>query len=220
MKSSALLTLVAITFVPAVLAQTDSRWVVAPNVNDLDDWNVEPNSPALEKAITDTAEYVLRWRVPASVGEWRARRPQVEQAVRRSLGLEQLPERTPLNVRITATHDRGDYIVENILFESRPRFWVTANLYRPKKPSARRVPAVLCPIGHIIDMGKRNTEVQSRSIKLAKMGFVVLTYDAIGHGERNVSGNSHKEGGFALLPLGETIAGWMVWDSIRAIDYL
>jgi cephalosporin-C deacetylase-like acetyl esterase len=140
--------------------------------------------------------------------------------LRKSLGLEQLPERTPLNVRTVASHDRGDYIVENILFESRPGFPVTANLYRSKKPPAERVPAVLCPIGHIIANGKSDVEVQSRSIKLAKMGFVVLAYDAIGHGERNISGNSHKEGGFALLPLGETISGWMVWDSMRAIDYL
>jgi len=48
------------------------------------------------------------------------------------------------------------------------------------------------------------------------MGFVVLIYDAIGHGERMVPGNIHHEGGYALLPLGETVAGWMVWDSMRA----
>jgi hypothetical protein len=47
-----------------------------------------------------------------------------------------------------------------------------------------------------------------------------MSYDAIGHGERNVTGNVHHEAGYALLPLGETIAGWMVWDSMRAIDYL
>jgi hypothetical protein len=52
------------------------------------------------------------------------------------------------------------------------------------------------------------------------MGFVVLTYDALGQGERLAAGNIHHDAGFALLPLGETIAGWMVWDSMRAIDYL
>ena len=212
--------LLAFVFVSTAPGQQDSRWVVAPDINDLDDWNVQPNSPALAKALSDTAEYVLRWQVPGSAADWRVRRQQVEQAVRKSLGLEQLPERTPLNVRTVASHDRGDYIAENIVFESRPGFPVTANLYRPKAPPAARLPAVLCPIGHIIANGKRDTEVQSRSIKLARMGFVVLAYDAIGHGRRNLSGNSHKEGGFALLPLGETISGWMVWDSMRAIDYL
>jgi dienelactone hydrolase len=52
------------------------------------------------------------------------------------------------------------------------------------------------------------------------MGFVVLAYDAIGHGERLIQGNIHHEGQYALLPLGETIAGWMVWDTMRGIDYL
>ena len=220
MKVLRSLAVFAFLVVAAALAQQDARWVVAPNVSDLDDWNVEPNSPALAKALTDAAEYVLRWKVPGTAAEWQQRRPHVEQALRRSLGLDPLPERTPLNVRITPGYDGGDFLVENLIFESRPGFPVTANLYRPKTLSAARVPAVLCPIGHIIAAGKRNVEVQSRSIKLAKMGFVVLAYDAIGHGERNISGNSHHEGGYALLPLGETITGWMVWDSMRAIDYL
>jgi cephalosporin-C deacetylase-like acetyl esterase len=220
MKTLPSLTLLAILLIPPGAAQQDPRWVVAPNINDLDDWNVEPNSPALAKAMGDAAELVLRWKVPGSAADWQARRPHVDEALRKSLGLERLPERTPLQARTVASHDRGDYIVENILFETRPGFPIPANLYRPKTPPAARVPAVLCPIGHLIPDGKRDTEVQARSIKLAKMGFVVLAYDAIGHGERNVSGNSHHEAGFALLPLGETVTGWMVWDSMRAIDYL
>ncbi len=220
MKVLRSLAVFAFLLAAAAPAQQDPRWVVAPNINDLDDWNVEPNSPALEKAMTDAAEYVLRWKVPATADEWRARRPQVDHALRESLGLDPLPERTPLNVRITPGYDGGDFVVENLIFDSRPGFPVTANLYRPKNPPAGRLPAVLCPIGHILAAGKRNDEVQARSIKLAKMGFVVLAYDAIGHGERNISGNSHHEAGWALLPLGETVTGWMVWDSMRAIDYL
>src|SRR4051794_13874863 len=38
------------------------------------------------------------------------------------------PERTPLNARVVGTLDRGDYRVEKIIFESRPGFYVTANL--------------------------------------------------------------------------------------------
>ena len=80
------------------------------------------------------------------------------------------------------------------------------------------VATVLHALGHYLAAGKRTADTQARCIKLAKMGFVVLVYDAIGHGERMVPGNIHHEAGYALLPLGETIAGWMVWDSIRAID--
>ena len=97
---------------------------------------------------------------------------------------------------------------------------MTANLYRPKAAAPGKRAAILCPVGHYLREGKRAADVQSRCIKLARMGFVVLTYDPIGQGERNISGNIHHEAGYALLPLGQTIAGWMVWDSMRAIDYL
>src|ERR1700686_3775508 len=38
------------------------------------------------------------------------------------------PERTPLNARTVGVLDQGDYRVEKVIFESRPRFYVTANL--------------------------------------------------------------------------------------------
>ena len=42
------------------------------------------------------------------------------------------PERTLLNARIAGRIDRGDYVIEKIIFESRPNFLVSANLYLPK----------------------------------------------------------------------------------------
>jgi hypothetical protein len=36
--------------------QENPQWQVTPNVNDLDDFNVQPNSPALAKALRDAAE--------------------------------------------------------------------------------------------------------------------------------------------------------------------
>ncbi len=214
-----LLLCVVLSFTPA-LGQDDPRWQVVPDVNDLDDWNIQPNSTALAKAMNDAAEFVQRFKVPGSAEGWKYRRPQVDAALRQAIGLAVFPPRTPLKPRSVAIHDLGDYTVENIIFESRPGFPVTANLYRSKDSIERERPAILCPIGHILDHGKASAEPQSRCIKLARMGFIVLVYDAIGHGERLIPGNIHHEAQYALLPLGETIAGWMVWDSIRAIDYL
>jgi len=84
---------------PETNAQEESPWVVTPNVNALDDFNVTPNSPALAKALTDASQYVIRWQLPADKRGWKARRPQVKAAFRKALGLERLPERTPLNAR-------------------------------------------------------------------------------------------------------------------------
>ncbi len=204
-----------------LFAQTATQgdtWAVTPGGPVWELPNTEPNAPALIKSLGDAAEYVLRWKPPADAAAWQHRRPEVERAFRQAIGLEVLPERSPLNARTTAHLDMGDYTIDNVIFESRPGFLVTANLYRPKGEGKRA--AILCPIGHYITDGKNAPDVQARCIKLARMGFVVLTYDAIGQGERNFSGNIHHEAGYALLPLGQTIAGWMVWDSMRGIDYL
>jgi len=45
--------------------------------------------------------------------------------------LGERPSRTPLNARIAGRLDRGDFRIEKIVFESRPGFYVTANLYLP-----------------------------------------------------------------------------------------
>jgi cephalosporin-C deacetylase-like acetyl esterase len=201
-------------------AQADDRWAVEPHAAPWEWINTQPRSPSLIKSLADSAEYVLRWKLPIDAEGWRTRRPEVEGAFRKAIGLEKLPERTPLNARVLARNVFGDYSVENVLFESRPGFPVSANLYRSLTPSKGKRPAVLCPIGHYLSAGKTTPDIQARCIKLARMGFVVLVYDAIGHGERMIPGNIHHEAGYALLPLGETIAGWMVWDSMRGIDYL
>ncbi len=80
----------------SAFAEEDTRWLVTPNVNDIVDWNIQPNSTALAKAMNDAAEHVQQFQAPGTIEAWTYRRPQVESALRRSLGLEQLPERTPL----------------------------------------------------------------------------------------------------------------------------
>src|SRR5205814_9717711 len=40
--------------------------------------------------------------------------------------------RTPLNLQRTGAIERADYQIQKIIFESSPRFFVTANLYIPK----------------------------------------------------------------------------------------
>jgi hypothetical protein len=42
------------------------------------------------------------------------------------------PAKTPLNPWVTGTVDRDAYPIDKVIFESRPQFLVTANLYVPK----------------------------------------------------------------------------------------
>src|SRR5262245_52874216 len=41
------------------------------------------------------------------------------------------PEKTPLNAKVTGKLERDAYTIEKVVFESRPNFSVTANLYVP-----------------------------------------------------------------------------------------
>ncbi len=139
-------------------------------------------------------------------------------------------ERAPLNVRRAGVIDRGDYRIEKLIYESLPKFYVTANLYVPK--GAGRFPAVLQPTGHSVQ-AKSRAFYQTLGLALVKSGFVVLTYDPLGQGERRLFydrelGDSkvggptaeHSMVGIQSLLAGESVARYMVWDAMRGIDVL
>lgn len=156
-----------------------------------------------------------------------ARGEEVREAMILSVG--GLPERTPLNPRTLWTKDFGDYRVEGVIFESRPDFPVTANLYLPNKGTPP-FPAVLGPCGHGLD-AKAHDTYQTCWINLARRGFAVLSYDPIGQGERLSylkedksplfwGTTEHTQLGVMALLLGKSFAREMIWDGMRAIDYL
>lgn len=142
-----------------------------------------------------------------------------------------LPERTPLNPRRVGTLDRDGYVLERIIFESRPHFYVTANLYLPADCRGPR-PAVLVPCGHARE-GKAYPEYQRLAQGLVRQGFIALVYDPLGQGERSqywdyAKGDSriglccpeHEFAGTQSLLVGVNLAAYRIWDAMRALDYL
>src|SRR5579859_6070650 len=138
-------------------------------------------------------------------------------------------ERTPLNARVVGEIVREGYVVRKVIFESLPEFYVTANLYVPTsgKPP---YPGVLSPCGHSQN-GKDYDVYQHLFIGLVKRGYVVLTYDPLGQGERIqywdfLSGrrrfefNQHGMAGIQEYLLGQNLARYFIWDGIRGLDYL
>ncbi|MFO7946882.1 MAG: hypothetical protein R6V19_08710 [Armatimonadota bacterium] len=97
-------------------------------------------------------------------------------------GLGGLPERTSLNPRVTGTIDRGPYVIENIIIESRPDFPVTCSIYVPKDLDTP-APGILIPCGHSAN-GRMSKAYQSVAIELALNGFIALGYDPVSQGER------------------------------------
>ena len=140
------------------------------------------------------------------------------------------PEKTPLKPRITGVIERDAYKIENIIFESRPGFLVTANLYIPKGRSFP-LPGVVGTCGHSAT-GKAIDLYQSFAQGLARQGYVVLIYDPISQGERlqypdenlkskiGVGVREHLYAGNQQFLVGEFLGSWRAWDGIRALDYL
>lgn len=158
-----------------------------------------------------------------------ARKQYVRERILASLG--SLPERTPLNVRAVGTLERPDYRIEKFIFESQPRFYVPAHLYVPKRGTPP-YPAILFPLGHEPDT-KARPLWQLFLGTLASRGYVVLTYDPVGQGERiqlfdpdwgesKVFRNNteHTILGIQCLLIGDNLARYSVWDGMRALDYL
>ena len=134
----------------------------------------------------------------------------------------------PVNAQITGRIDRDGYAIEKVIFESLPRFFVTANLYRPL--ASGRHPGILMPVGHL-ESGK--AALQQMAANFARKGFVVLTYDPIGQGERlqaydgrlgasliGQATEQHLLAGARAELIGESFARYRIWDAKRALDYL
>lgn len=139
-------------------------------------------------------------------------------------------KRTPLKPRITGTVERDEYRIENIIFESRPGFLVTANLYLPKNREFP-LPGVVGTCGHSAN-GKAAEAYQAFGQGLARLGYVVLVYDPIGQGERlqyldetmkpSLRGatREHALAGNQQFLIGQFFGTWRAWDGMRALDYL
>jgi cephalosporin-C deacetylase-like acetyl esterase len=143
-----------------------------------------------------------------------------------------LPERTPLNPKILGETSEPGFRIRKVLFESQPDFPVTALLYLPSSGApGHKHPAILMTPGH----GPRGKAGDANTAAVfARNGFVVLSYDTVGEGERLqysdpghpgvtlVTGatGEHAEASLQPLLIGDTPARFMVWDAIRGVDYL
>ena len=158
---------------------------------------------------------------PATLSGWDDRLTRVRDGLTRSFG--RMPERPcPLEPDLLGTLIRDGYAIERLTFQSRPGVRVTANLYRPQ-PVRERYPGVLSVHGHW-PWARMDPHVQPRCIGLAKLGYVVLSVDAFGAGERAIEpgpGTYHGSlVGASLWPVGTPLLGLQVYDNRRAVDYL
>lgn len=137
--------------------------------------------------------------------------------------------KTDLHATTTGTVSATGFHIDKLVYQSLPGFYVTALVYVPENGETVH-PAVLVPAGHSPN-GK--SHYQSLCQRLVLRGYLVISWDPVGQGERSqfwdatkkksrynmVCGEHAVMGNLAYLA-GANLARWEAWDGIRAVDYL
>jgi len=148
-----------------------------------------------------------------TVAKWMPKRRDIRRRLADAVG--PFPDKkVPLKAKINKRYDRDGYTVEGVSFHTRPNWPVSSLLYLPKK-GKRPYPAVLLVHGHSFAQ-KAYTVYQKVAVHLVRNGYAVLAVDFVGGGERKPQ--QHEN--LYLYMAGQTVQGLMVWDNMRAIDYL
>ena len=182
-----------------------------------------------DKAFKDLDKREVEISTLKTKADWKARQEKVKKLFSKVIG--KFPEKTPLNAKINGAVQRDNFRVEKIIFESQPNFYVTAAMYIPNNLKEKTA-AIIYTCGHSI-LGIKEPVYQKVCINLVEKGFVVFAFDPVSQGERTqyldtelgksvVGGctSEHSYEGTQCFMIGTSLAKYMIWDGIRAVDYL
>jgi hypothetical protein len=141
--------------------------------------------------------------------------------------LGRLPDRDrPFSVRLISREEKEEYILEKLMLDINGFEPVPAFFTKPKNANGK-IPVVLFNHSHFgqYEVGKNEyingrKEMQSPpySLELARAGYAGLAIDSWGFGERH--GRQEIDIFKEMLWNGQVMWGMMVYDNLRAIDYL
>ncbi|MDP6039991.1 MAG: acetylxylan esterase [Candidatus Latescibacteria bacterium] len=165
----------------------------------------------------------LAWEQIQNLTDWEAFvRPRIH-ALQTSLGTFPKPP-DDLNIHISETVEGEGYHIQNLVFESRPGIFVSANLYGPAQPHDQ-MPGIILVHSH--HNPKVQGELQDMGILWARSGCRVLVIDQFAYGDRGQHNSGPRQDyyfryitGLQLHTIGDSLMGWMVWDIHRGVDLL
>jgi hypothetical protein len=133
-----------------------------------------------------------------------------------------IDHKLPVDMREKGSVRMKDYTIRKIIFQTRPGIYATANLFIPEGKGP--FPAVINMLGHWQKGKIDNTGPQAVGHTLAANGYVCLTVDPWGAGERSTKhGTFEYHGsnlGASLMNIGEPLIGIQISDNIRGVDLL
>lgn len=207
------------------------------------DKKVLPGDAMIEKYLAAETDKLSKKFLDGAktIGEWKEKRPRLYREYMDMLGLWPIPEKTSLKATVTGTFEHQNVVIENLHFQSIPGLYVSANFYRPRNPSSKKLPTILYVCGHS-NRGRDGSKsaFQDHGMWFASNGYNCLILDTLQLAE--IPGVHHGTYGrpwlhlkaYGLLDkekekpetrwwwhsLGYTPAGVEAWNGVRAIDYL
>lgn len=122
---------------------------------------------------------------PESLGEWEEMRKELTAELKFSSSIDLLKHDAPLNAEISPAGEYDGFVIEKVVIQTLPGFYLAGNLYRPKD-TTKKYPAVLQPHGHW-DNGRLETVdramIPTRCANFALRGMVAFIYDMIGYND-------------------------------------
>jgi len=180
------------------------------------------------------ARSTSRWKEIRTREQWQQFRDEKIRLLREAIG--SFPtEPCDLRLKVVSTAKGEGFRVQNLVIQSRPGLWVTANLYVPAEPGESMPGLLICHAHHT---PKEHGELQDMGMLWARAGCLVLVPDMLGHGERRqhpfrTAGDYDRpfrvgrqdyyfryDLGMQLHLAGETLMGWFAWDLRRCVDVL
>jgi hypothetical protein len=160
-------------------------------------------------------------RLPSTMQEWEGYRTKLRNEVINKAGVR-TDHNLPLNIKETGSVKMKTYVIKNITFQTRPGVYATANLFIPDGPGP--FPAVINMLGHWTKGKIDSTGPQTVGHTLASNGYVCLTVDPWGAGERGTKHGIYEYHGAnlgaSLMNIGEPLIGLQISENMRGIDLL
>lgn len=202
-----------------------------------------PTTDSLAYSLARYLEIPRTLKFPLSQPDrWERWRAEARGKLTQLIGLPQeLGERRPaLETEFGPAVVRPGYVRQFVRFETRPGCLAVGWLLIPEKIEGPR-PAMICLPGHgrgideitgIDEKGQDDESDQSYqhnfALQCVRQGYVTLALEMIGFGhrrdpaarKRGAGASSCMPAAGAAMMLGESMVGWRVWDTVRAIDFL
>jgi len=131
-----------------------------------------------------------------------------------------------LAVRLMDERETGTFVRRTVSYEVEPGERIRAHVLVPKSVRGRAA-AVLCPhqttqAGWKEPAGLAGNAALHTALHLVERGYVALTYDALGFGERHDAASGHYGDAIPFYRRRPewSLLGKMAWDLSRGLDYL